>query len=403
LNILHIIDHFYPKLGYQETFLAKEHGYQYNTLVITSNQFEKRIFESNKALLKRRVLEPGFYSEEGVEVLRLPALFDNPPFNKPWLIGLEHAVISFKPDVIIIHGVINFSFIRIAKLKKKLWGTKLIVDDHMTFNATRGNLVLPLYGLFKRMFTPLLLNSVDCFVAVTYETKKFMQEIYGIPGERIIVIPLGVDMSSFHYDPSARKDIRRKYHIPETSVVFAYAGKVIPEKGVHFLVKAGISLCKKNEDVMFLIIGGKDKPYFGSLLKIIEQAGMNNQFIFIDVVPNSELYKYYSAADVGVWPLQCSISMLEATSCGLPIIISDKSGALERISKGNGIAYKEGDVIDLERKMSLLLDDELRNSMRQRAYEYVKEIDWKIIAQQFLCACEKPRINTSTELYNGKN
>ena len=393
MNILHVINHFYPKLGYQETFLAKEHSYQHNTLVITSNKFEKRIFESNKVILKKRILEPGFYNEEGVEVLRLPALFDNPPFYEPWLIGLEHVVINFKPDAIIIHGVVNFSSIRIAKLKKKLRGVKLIVDDHMTFNATRGNLVLPLYGLFKRMFTPLLLNSVDCFVAVTYETKKFMQEIYGIPSERIVVIPLGVDTNTFYYDPNARKDIRRKYRIPETSVVFIYAGKVIPEKGVHLLVKAGISLCKKNENVMFLIIGGKDKQYFNNLLKIIKQAGMNNRFIFIDVVPNSELYQYYSAADVGVWPLQCSISMLEAASCGLPIIISDKSGALERISKGNGIAYKEGDGTDLERKMSLLLDDELRNSMRQRAYEYVKEIDWKIVAQQFLHTYE----------HNGKN
>lgn len=393
MNILHIINHFYPKLGYQETFLAKEHGRQHNTLVITSNRFEKLIFESNKALLRKRVLKAGFYNEEGVRVLRLPALFDNPPFNEPWLIGLEHAVINFKPDVIIVHGVVNFSSIRIAKLKKKLLGAKLIVDDHMTFNATRGSLVLPLYGLFKKVFTPLLLNSVDCFVAVTYETKKFMQKVYGIPSERIVVIPLGVDTSRFYYDPSAREDIRRRYHIPENSVVFIYAGKVIPEKGVHLLVKAGINLCKKKENVMFLIIGGKNEQYFYSLLKTIKQAGMDNRFIFIDAVPNSELYKYYSAADVGVWPLQCSISMLEATSCGLPIIISDKSGALERISKGNGVVYKEGDVTDLEKKMSLLLDEVLRNSMRQRAYEYAKEIDWKIIAQQFLHTCE----------HNGKN
>jgi glycosyltransferase involved in cell wall biosynthesis len=389
LNILHISDHFYPKLGYQETFLAKEHSYQYNTLVITSNKFENHIFEPNKALLKRRVLKPGFYNEEGIKVLRLPALFDNPPFHKPWLIGLEHAVINFKPDILIIHGVVNFSSIRIAKLKKKLYKTKLIVDDHMTFNATRGDLVLPLYSLFKRIFTPLLLNSVDCFVAVTYETKKFMQEIYGIPGERIVVIPLGVDTNRFRYDPNARKNIRRKYGIPETSVVFIYAGKVIPEKGVHLLIRAGISLCKKNDNVFFLIVGGKDKQYFNNLLKIIDKAGMRDRFIFVDSVPNSELYQYYSAADVGVWPLQCSISMLEAASCGLPVIISDKSGALERISKGNGLTYKEGDVTDLENKMSLLLNnDELRKSMRQRAYAYTKDIDWKVIAQQFLHACE---------------
>jgi glycosyltransferase involved in cell wall biosynthesis len=64
-------------------------------------------------------------------------------------------------------------------------------------------------------------------------------------------------------------------------------------------------------------------------------------------VPNSELVGYYSAADVGVWPLECSIGMQEAMSCGLPVIISDKIGAPERISNGNGLAYREGDIEDL--------------------------------------------------------
>ena len=57
----------------------------------------------------------------------------------------------------------------------------------------------------------------------------------------------------------------------------------------------------------------------------------------MDAVPNKELFKYYNAADIGVWPLQCSVTMLEATACGLPAIISDRCGATERVAAGNGI------------------------------------------------------------------
>jgi len=385
LNVLHVIDHFYPALGYQETFLAKVHSYRHNVLVITSNKFEKRIYESNKAILKTSSLKPGLHVEEGLKVLRLPSFFDSPPFYKPWLIGLEHAILNFKPDVIIIHGVMGFQSIRIARLKKWLPKVTLIVDDHMTYNAMRGKYVIPLYNLFRTAFTPLLLKSVDFFVAVTYETRRFMHEIYGIPVDRIVVIPLGVDTGRFRYDPGARKSIRERYSIPENSVVFVYAGKVIPEKGVHLFVKSGIELCKERKDVSLLIVGGKDEKYFSSLKDMIRKANLLDRVVFVDAVPNSELYKYYSAADVGVWPLQCSMTMLEAMSCGLPVIISDKSGALERISEGNGIAYREGDVADLQRKMSILLDDGLRKQMSQKALLYAKKIDWTFIAERFLC------------------
>ncbi len=47
-----------------------------------------------------------------------------------------------------------------------------------------------------------------------------------------------------------------------------------------------------------------------------------------------ELYKFYSMSDVGVWPKQCSMTVLEAMSCEIPVIISNKTGAPERVYDG---------------------------------------------------------------------
>ncbi|MEM0085039.1 MAG: glycosyltransferase family 4 protein [Candidatus Methanomethylicia archaeon] len=382
MRILHVIDHFCPLLGYQETFLAKFHSLKHEVLVVTSNRYSRAMYEANRNLLKRRIIGSGLFIEEGIKVLRLPVLFEL--FEKPWLKGLEGAVINFNPDILIMHGLVNFTSIRIAKLKRRLIKMKLIIDDHMTYNATRGSWTKFFYYFFKTIFTPMFISTVDGFVAVTNETKEFMQSVYGIPDDRITIVPLGVDTSRFRYDSFARKCIRKEYGIGDNHVVFIYAGKVIPGKGVHLFIDAGLKLSKKFDNVAFLIVGGRNPEYFDYLQKIIAKADMRDRFIFVDGVPNSQLYKYYSVADVGVWPLQCSMTMLEAAACGLPIIISDKSGALERISKGNGVSYKQGDVNDLERKMLLLLDSELRDRMREKAYEYVKSIDWKTIADKFL-------------------
>jgi glycosyltransferase involved in cell wall biosynthesis len=332
---------------------------------------------------------PGFFVERGIRTLRMPTLFDREPLNEPWFVDLERKILDFRPDVIIVHGIVSITSVRIGRLRHRLPNTRIVFDDHMTYNATRGTWTNLFYKVFRRLFTRILLSSGDSFVAVTYETKRFMQEVYGIPGKRIKVIPLGIDRSSFYYDSASRSDVRKKYGIKEDDTVFVYVGKIIPKKGMHILIDAALQLCKSHDDVKFLFVGGKDNAYFSNLNKKIEKV--KERFIFIDAVPNSELYKYYSAADAGVWPLQCSVSMLEATACGLPTIISDKSGTTERVSWGNGLLYKESDSVDLASKMTLLLNDRLRKEMSKASLAYAETLDWENLAEDFLNTSKNKR------------
>lgn len=384
LRVLHVIEHFYPSLGYQETFLARKHGRSNTTLMMTSDRYSRGIFNASKSLLKKRKVGTGYFTENGINVLRLPALFDIPPFENPWLLGLERAIINFKPDIIIVHGIVSLASIQVAKAKAKLTSSKLVLDDHMALNATRGGWTYLIYWVFKKTVTPILLRSACVFVAVARESKHFMETKYGIPSSRIKIIPLGADREMFKSNVSNRLFIRKKYAITDSEVVFLYVGKLIPEKGTHLLVQAGISLCKKHSNVRIMLVGGGSSSYIGELRARIERSDLRYRFIFVEPLPNQELPKYYSAGDVGVWPLQASISMIEAASCGLPIIISDGSRAVERVGEGNGMLYRERDVIDLERKMEELLDERLRKTMARKAENYAAKHDWEEISKSFL-------------------
>jgi glycosyltransferase involved in cell wall biosynthesis len=383
-RILHVIDHIYPILGYQETFLAKVHSRENETMVITSDRYSEAIYDANMRLLGKRILGSGLFIEDGLRIMRLPVRLDIRLLNSPWLIGLENAVTNFEPDVIIAHGLVNLTSIRLAMLKPKLKSSKLIFDDHMTYNATRGGWTSWLYKLFKLVFNPFFIKSASAFVAVTDETKEFMHKMYGIPSERIKMIPLGIDKDYFYYDPRERFLIRKKYEIGDDEVVFIYVGKIIPEKGIHLLIDAALQICMRNDRVKFMIIGGNSPSYLARLKQKIEGMKMGKKFFFKDAVPNQELYRYYSAADAGVWPLQCSITMLEATACGLPTVISDKCGAQERVAFGNGLLYKESDPNDLARKLVQLLDSTLRKQMSQKALAYAATLSWDELAMRFL-------------------
>jgi glycosyltransferase involved in cell wall biosynthesis len=384
MKIVHVIDYFYPQLGYQETFLAKTEVKQgYDVYVLTSNLFGERIYQVNQKILKHKKKNVGFLLEREIKTIRLSAI-PIPLVHNLFLIGLEDVLTFLKPDVIICHGIASLTSMRLARIKKKYPEIKIIFDDHMTYNATRGGIFYFIYFLFSVFFTHLILKSADGLVAVTNETKKFMEKIYRIPGERIKIIPLGVDTKLFQQNISSREKIRGEYDVYEDDVVFIYAGKVIPEKGPHLLVEAAVQILRKYSNIKVMFVGGSRPDYADLLKKEIKSAGFESHFKFISAVPNDKLYEYYSAADVGVWPLQCSLAMLEAMACGLPVIISDHSGALERISEGNGFAYKEGNINDLSKNMEKLLDQETRKDMSLRAREFVIEHDWDVISKSFL-------------------
>lgn len=385
MRILHIINFFQPVLGYQETFLARTQSSNgHSVRVLTSDRYSNRLFRggASRQLLGKRLKGIGLSIEEGVEVERLPVTFE--VLGSVWLRGLEKAITDFKPDAVHIHGLLSINTVRVLRLKKHLMNMRVILDDHMTYNATRGWWVKPFYVMFRILFMNLILRNADGLVAVTEETRDFMMNMYGIPFERIKIIPLGCDAAGLQRDERLRREIRNDYGIQEDEVVFCYVGKIIPEKGVDILVEASIALMNSGERIRVFCVGGRDAKYLERLNNRIGQSGQTQKFILLPAVPNKELYRIYSIADVGVWPKQCSITMLEAMACELPVIISDGSGATERVQgRGNGLIYHEGDIGDLEVKMKALMHSQARESMGRTARLVAESCDWKSISAEF--------------------
>ena len=147
MRIVHIQDYFCPVLGYQETFLPREQSkLGHEVYMVTSDRYNPLIYSENKDLLgNRRILDAGFFIEEGIQVWRLKTLFEIP--HLIWVLGLESKVKELKPDIVIMHAVNNFYSLRIARLKKKLGNFKLIYDDHMLFNLSSSKLRV-LYPFF---------------------------------------------------------------------------------------------------------------------------------------------------------------------------------------------------------------------------------------------------------------
>ena len=385
MKIVHVIDYFQPKLGYQETFLAREHArLGHDVCVVTSDRYNPIVYPGGigRAVMGNRLVGVGYFIEEGINVWRLKTLFELP--HAIWSLGLERKIAKLSPDIVINHGIPNFFAVRIARLKSRKGGFKLIYDDHMQFQASRS-IMRMFYPLFRWSCSSLIQKEANALVAILPETKEFMHRRYGIPQERITMIPLGVDEELFRLDVKARKQVRRDMALKEEDIVFIYTGKLIPEKGLHLLIQAVANLIEKHKNIRLLMVGSGSPSYIEELKRDIATRNLRDVFTWQESVPNEELYRFYSAADAGVWPLGPSIGMREALACNLPIVISEGSGVTELVAYDNGFTYTEGDIPQLTGCLARLLNRESRKEMGLRSRQLVEDrFSWKTIAKEFL-------------------
>jgi glycosyltransferase involved in cell wall biosynthesis len=383
MRIIHVINYFQPILGYQETFLAKEQiKANHDVSVITSDRYYPfpRFKETYRQLLGGRKCGKGFRIEEGIPTYRLPTLFEIR--CRVWLIGLEELIVKIKPDLIISHAILSSSF-RLAKLKAKGYKFKLIVDDHLDV-YTKKDFIGKLYYKWRKIRTQkYLVPWVDKFVGVTTSTCQFFENETGIPKEKIEYIHLASDSDLFQFNEKKRKELRNKLKITDSAILLLYTGKINSDKGVDVLVSA-FNIMNAKSKVYLLLVGDGTPELKNKLISMVKDENKRN-IIFHPFVPTTELSKFYSAADICIWAKETSTSMLDAASCGRPVIGCDIPAVKERLSNGNGLTYETGNYEDLAAKISYLcMNDSLRQEMGRKGRELIeKEFSWKIISKKF--------------------
>ncbi|MBI4143510.1 glycosyltransferase family 4 protein [Candidatus Woesearchaeota archaeon] len=391
MKIVHLMGYFVPELGYQEYYLAKKHKEMgHDVYVIASDMLYP--FPNIEGMLKEagikntsRKRKAGFSIIDGIKVYRLPHLFEYSDFII--VKGLRQTLAKISPDIVFAHES-RQGTPSLAALYKKI-GYRLVVDQHDFCHKIPNHVWWKRairfldYFLFRRFIVDYSLGKADSIIAVTGETKNFLAKTHKVSANRISLIPLGVDTDFFRFDSKSRENLRKKFGIRKSDVVLVFSGTIVRRKGIELLLEALSEI--SNENARLVIVGGGDSGYIWELKGLCKKLGIDDKVMFAGFVKKSLVKDYFSAADIGVWPGNNSVSIMEAMACRLPIIMVDLQ--LSHLADyGNGIKFPQNGKGSLKGALEkLITNKKLRLGMGNSSLDAIKKnYSYSTIAKQFL-------------------
>lgn len=157
--------------------------------------------------------------------------------------------------------------------------------------------------------------------------------------------------------------------------------RMIPEKGLLYILEAMIPILKANNCVQLQLLGsGILRPL---LEREVTEHGLTKQVFFLEPVPHKELTYTISQADVFInhaltiasWEEYFGAVNLEAMACELPCILTSSGGILYSVRESDvAVFVDERNIIKLRESITYLLSNEhKRTEMGQKARSYIKD------------------------------
>jgi glycosyltransferase involved in cell wall biosynthesis len=385
MRIAHVTSYQVHSYGYEEINLARAQARAgHEVAIFTSNYLHpKGQYAVLATRFVRRKVRPGNEEVDGVTVVRLPAA---EILGRVWICRLTKAIRRYRPDVVHAHNLLQFHPLRLVALKAASGGhPKLVVDDHMHYSVMRTDFLgANFYRMYRHVVQPQLQRRVDAFCGISVETQRYLSSECGVqPPVRLM--PLGVDTSLFRPNTRARVSFRHRLGAHDDDLVVIYTGKVIEPKGPHVLIDAALQLLDTGLKLHVVCIGDRDVEYFRTLQSRVLVAGHSGRFHFLDSLPHEELARAYAGADVGVWPRQESIAILEAMSSGLPVVVASGSGYSELVEQNGGLLFTADDPESLGGALLRLAAPGTRRIVGAEARAFVAgQLSWDSSAQRYL-------------------
>jgi glycosyltransferase involved in cell wall biosynthesis len=315
---------------------------------------------------------------------------DNWFFNK----SIAGAVDTIKADIYEAHAVSGYGFLKALRekgIRKPFVQTihGVLADEYMqSFQGTPPALRAKLANLIMWRLSKLEEESAkNATLLVTvskYSSEKIM-EFYDVTKTRIRIVPNCVDTQRFKPSEGYER-VRRQIGI-DNKLCVLFVGRLIPRKGLSFLIEAAKYVVREFNETKFVVVG--NGPLKNSLMARLEKMKLVGNFVFLGDVSEAMLPVLYNCADVFALPsIQegQGIALLEAQATAKPVVAFDVGGVHEAVlDKETGFLMKPDSHELAEVIMKLLANWSLREKIGSKGREFVSSnFSWDVCATRMM-------------------
>jgi glycosyltransferase involved in cell wall biosynthesis len=240
--------------------------------------------------------------------------------------SLRQVIGQIKPDLIHAGPIQRCAFLAALAgfhpLVSVSWGYDLLHDANIN----------PFWDLATRY----TLNRSDAFVG-DCDTIRKLAVSYGMPDERIVTFPWGIDLAHFKAEADKPSNLQTFTLLSTRSWEAIY--------GIDVIARAFVIAARKRPELRLTLLGGGSQ--YAPIRQVLLVGGVFDKVRFPGQVSYADLPAYYHNTDIYIGASHSdgtSISLLEAFATGTPVIVPDIPGNREWVTSGeNGWLFPDGD------------------------------------------------------------
>ncbi len=245
----------------------------------------------------------------------------------------------------------------------------------------------------------ILYHNCDLVIATTPPQLDMVIADYGLPEDRVHMIPPGYDDNRFFpVSEASRQLLRRRLGFNKPTVLAL--GRLATNKGYDLLIDGFSVLASRMPDVVLhLAVGGakmdkQERKILSELKERVKTLGLTKRVRFASFIPNDDLADYYRAADLFVLSSRYEpfgMTAIEAMACGTPTVVTIHGGLYRAVSFGRHALF--ADTFDKEDLGIMMLKPFKHQKIKKRlqrmgAHKARSLFTWTGIAQQLVSLVE---------------
>jgi glycosyltransferase involved in cell wall biosynthesis len=234
----------------------------------------------------------------------------------------------------------------------------------------------------KRLLERVVYARAARLIVLSRAFARILERDYGVPAEKIRVIPGGVDVERFA-NLLSRRSARTALGWPTDRPIVLSVRRLVRAKGLENLVDAIAAVRLRVPDVLVIIAG--TGPLEADLKRRVHERQLEDAVRFTGFVAENDLPTMYRAADLFVVPTVAlegfGLVVLEALACGTPAIVTPIAGLPEVIADlGPQLVLDDWSADYLARGIGDALTGALPLPSDAECIAYARRFDWPIIA-----------------------